>query len=222
MQNDQTQTGILNRRKFFKLLGGGLAVIFVSDELISFASDTTAIQIPESQIGAWVHIGDDGIVTAFTGKTEVGQNIRTSLSQVVAEELHIPIASVKMVMADTDLVPYDFGTVGSRSIPQMGSQLRRASAAAKEELVKMAAKTWKASGEALIAEGGFIIDPATNNKISYQQLTGGKQLLVPISESTKISSLSQRRLTGMSVPKVNIKSFLTGEHKYVPVRAQMK
>lgn len=215
LQNDQTQTGFLNRRKFFKLLGGGLAVIFVSDELISFASDTTAIQIPESQIGAWVHIGDDGIVTAFTGKTEVGQNIRTSLSQVVAEELHIPIASVKMVMADTDLVPYDFGTVGSRSIPQMGSQLRRASAAAKEELVKMAAKTWKASGEALIAEGGFIIDPATNNKISYQQLTGGKQLLVPISESTKISSLSQRRLTGMSVPKVNIKSFLTGEHKYV-------
>lgn len=205
----------LNRRKFFKLLGGGLAVIFVSDDLLSFATDRLASPIPENQIGAWVHIGEDGIVSVFTGKTEVGQNIRTSLAQVVAEELQIPMSSVKMIMADTDLVPNDFGTVGSRSTPQMGTQLRKASAAAREELIGMAATKWKADAVTLIAEGGYVKNPATKNTLSYAQLTGGKQLLIPISDKTKITPVSARRLTGTSVPKVNIKSFLTGEHKYV-------
>jgi isoquinoline 1-oxidoreductase len=212
---NQDSGNYLDRRKFFKLLGGGLAVMFVSDDLLTFAANNSISAIPEDQIGAWVHIGDDGLITVFTGKTEVGQNIRTSLAQVVAEELRVSVDSVKMVMADTDLVPVDFGTVGSRSTPQMGTQLRRASAAAREELTNLAAARWKVSAEPLIAAGGFISDPVTKNKFSYGQLTGGKQLLVPISEKTKITPASARNLTGTSVPKINIKSFLTGKHKYV-------
>lgn len=211
----ETQCGFLNRRKFFKLLGGGLAVIFVSDELLSIASDRSALLIPENQIGAWVHIGEDGIVSVFTGKTEVGQNIRTSLAQVVAEELRIPISSVKMIMADTDLVPNDFGTVGSRSTPQMGTQLRKAAAAAREELIRMAANRWQTSSESLVAERGFISDPTSKNKLSFGKLTGGKQLLIPISNETTITPVSQRTLSGTSVPKVNIELFLTGKHKFV-------
>ncbi len=212
---ENVKTSYLNRRKFFKLLGGGLAVIFVSDDLLSLAANRVASPIPENQIGAWVHIGDDGMVTVFTGKTEVGQNIRTSLAQVVAEELQVSISSVKMVMADTDLVPNDFGTVGSRSTPQMGAQLRKASAAAREELISLAAKKWKADAGTLITEDGFVMDPSTKNKLSYAQLTGGKQLLISISDKTKITPVSERKLTGTSVPKVDIKSFLTGKHKYV-------
>ena len=209
------QEGYLNRRKFFKLLGGGIAVMFVSQDLLSFASEGSVAPIPENQIGAWVHIGESGAVTVFTGKTEVGQNIRTSLSQVVAEELRVPISLITMVMADTDLVPYDFGTVGSRSTPQMGTQLRKAAAAARQELISVAAGKWKAGAGALIAEDGFITDPATKNKFSYGQLTGGKQLLITISDETKVTPVESRRLTGTSVPKVNIRSFLTGKQKYV-------
>ncbi len=210
-----TQWNFLNRRKFFKILGGGLAVLFVSDDLLSFASPNLNSPIPENQIGAWVHIGADGIVTVFTGKTEVGQNIRTSLAQVVAEELRIPMYSINLVMADTDLVPNDFGTVGSRSTPQMGTQLRKASAAAREELISMAAAQWNSDSSAMIAQGGFITDPATKKKLSYGQLTAGKQLLIPISDKTKLTPVSSGKLIGTSVKKVNIKSFLTGDHKYV-------
>ena len=55
------------------------------------------------EIGAWLHIGEDGAVTVYTGKVEVGQNIRTSLTQVVAEELRVPVDRCQMVMADTEL-----------------------------------------------------------------------------------------------------------------------
>lgn len=211
----KAQYGYLNRRKFFKIFGGGLAVIFVSDDLLSIAADSPSVRIPEHQIGAWVHIGEDGVVSVFTGKTEVGQNIRTSLAQVVAEELRIPISSVNMIMADTDLVPTDFGTVGSRSTPQMGSQLRKAAAAAREEMIRMAAQRLEATPGSLVAEGGFITNPLTRNKLSYGNLTGGKKLLITISDEVKITPVSQRMLSGTSVPKVNIKSFLTGKHKYV-------
>ena len=83
-----------------------------------------------NDIAAWLHIGEDGKTTVFTGKAEMGQNIRTSLSQAVAEELHVPVHSVQMVMGDTQLTPFDMGTFGSRTTPVMNLQLRRVAAAA--------------------------------------------------------------------------------------------
>src|SRR5215467_7191796 len=102
----------LDRRKFIQLGGTGLVVAFVFKDFLAFASDTTAAEsptLPINEVGAWIHIGEDGLVTVFTGKVEVGQNIRTSLSQTVAEELKPPISSITMIMGDTDLVPFDLG-----------------------------------------------------------------------------------------------------------------
>src|SRR5207253_5867841 len=90
-----------------------------------------------NELGAWIHIDEDGGVTVFTGKVEVGQNTRTSLTQAVADELHVPIDSVHLVMGDTDLTPFDAGTFGSRSTPTMAPQLRKAAAAARELLKAM-------------------------------------------------------------------------------------
>ena len=98
----------------------------------------------------------------------MGQNIRTSLSQIVAEELMVPISSVTMIMGDTDLVPYDAGTFGSRTTPQMGTQLRKAAATAREALIELAAKKWNTSATGLNAENGTIVNRATKEK----QVTG--------------------------------------------------
>ena len=135
----------IDRRKFLKLTGGGLVVAFVFHDLVSFKGETISTEqggVPASGVGAWIHIGEDGKVTVYTGKVEVGQNIRTSLSQIVAEELMVPLSSVTMIMGDTDLVPFDAGTFGSRTTPQMGTQLRNAAATAREALIEMAAKNW--------------------------------------------------------------------------------
>ena len=135
----------LDRRKFFKLTGGGLVVVFVLHDLVSLGEETAASQTSSStptEVNAWIHIAEDGTVNVYTGKVEVGQNIRTSLSQIVAEELMVPLSSITMIMGDTDLVPYDVGTFGSRTTPQMGTQLRNAAATAREALIEMAAKKW--------------------------------------------------------------------------------
>jgi Aerobic-type carbon monoxide dehydrogenase, large subunit CoxL/CutL homologs len=85
-------------------------------------------------------------VTVFTGKAEVGQNIRTSLTQVVAEELRIPVRSIRLTMADTELTPYDAGTFGSRTTPDMAVQLRKVSATAREVLIELATDCGKRTG----------------------------------------------------------------------------
>ncbi len=94
-------------------------------------------------VSAWIHIDERGRVTAYTGKVEIGQNIRTSLSQVVADELRVPIESIAFVMADTDLTPFDQGTFGSRTTPAMAPQLARAAATAREILIDQAAARWQ-------------------------------------------------------------------------------
>src|SRR5688500_7544023 len=89
----------LDRRKFFKLFGGGLAVAFVFQDMFSLAGEPIAAEagLPANQVGAWIHIGEDSMITVYTGKVEVGQNIRTSLAQIVAEELRVPVSSISMI-----------------------------------------------------------------------------------------------------------------------------
>ena len=76
----------------------------------------------------WLRVQPDDTVVVLTGKAEMGQNTRTSLAQAVADELRMPVGSVRMVMADTELTPFDMGTFGSQSTPRMSPQLRRAAA----------------------------------------------------------------------------------------------
>ena len=87
-----------------------------------------AIEPDAPLIGDWLHIEADGTVVVFTGKVEVGQHIRTSLAQAVAEELRLPLDAIQLVMADTDHTPYDMGTVGSRTTPIMARRLHRVAA----------------------------------------------------------------------------------------------
>src|SRR5580658_6905415 len=102
----------LDRREFFKTFGCGMVVLFLVEAMLGQESGNSGRRGGRGQqrptdISAWIHIGEDGGITAFTGKAEVGQNIRTSLTQAVAEELRVPVSRVTMVMADTQLTPYD-------------------------------------------------------------------------------------------------------------------
>src|SRR3954452_21054258 len=90
------------------------------------------------QICDWLCIEANGTVEVYTGKVEVGQNIRTSLAQAVAEELRLPLDAIHLVMADTDRTPFDAGTVGSRTTPVMASLLHKVAAATREVLVDLA------------------------------------------------------------------------------------
>ena len=107
------------RRDFFKILGSGIAVFAITTDAAGLQETPPGPRIEPPQlpkeIASWLHIGESGTVTAFTGKVEVGQNARTSLTQSVADELRVPFASVRMVMGDTELTPFDMGTFGKAS-----------------------------------------------------------------------------------------------------------
>ncbi|HKD16889.1 MAG TPA: molybdopterin cofactor-binding domain-containing protein, partial [Thermoanaerobaculia bacterium] len=111
----------LDRRDFLRMFGGGLLVAAVAPEAAAFAQESgrggrDSHELPKD-LSAWISIDTEGRVTVFTGKVEMGQNIRTSLTQQVAEELRVGMNSIRLVMGDTDLVPWDAGTFGSRTTP---------------------------------------------------------------------------------------------------------
>lgn len=210
----------LGRRDFFKFLGAGIAVFAVAKDSLG-KQETAPTQGFHSEelpnnITAWLHVGEDGNVTAFTGKVEIGQNIRTSLAQTVADELRVPFESVTMVTADTALTPFDFGTVGSRSMPTMSPQLRRAASAARDLLVAAAAKEWNVAVEGLTAADGKVSDPATGRSLRYAELARGKTLAENLPAEDPVTPPDQWTIAGKSIPKKDAWSFVTGEHKYTP------
>ncbi|PRY14377.1 isoquinoline 1-oxidoreductase [Pontibacter ummariensis] len=208
-----------SRRRFFKLLGGGIAVTFVLQDAFALLSDSGSAPSPRKafadEVDAWLHIGENNKVTVYTGKVEVGQNIRTSLAQVVAEELQLPIGSIDMVMGDTALTPYDAGTFGSRTTPSMGPQLRRAAATAREIVLDLAAKEWNTDKHTLSISNGQVLHPGTNESKTFGELTKGKEFLKPLAGDVPLTPASAWKVAGTSVPKVNGEEILTGKHKYV-------
>jgi isoquinoline 1-oxidoreductase len=164
-------------------------------------------------VAAWLHIDENGHVTACTGKVEIGQNIRTSLSQTIADELRVPFTSVMMVMGDTGKTPFDMGTFGSQTTPRMAPQLARAAATAREMLIDQAAARWQVARTTLVARDGQVV--SNNGKsLSYGELTKGQALAGTIPAEPPVERREQWTVRGTSVRKVDGRDFVTGHHQY--------
>jgi isoquinoline 1-oxidoreductase len=203
----------LNRRDFFRVVGGGLVVALLLREMPAQAQRGFGPSYPQ-ELAAWLHVGEDGTVTVYTGKVEIGQNIRTSLTQAVAEELRTPIERIRLVMADTQVVPFDAGTFGSQTTPQMAAQMRRVGAAAREALLDLAAEQEKIERAGLTIENGKVVDPKTKKTFAFGELTKGKKLTKTVNRETATAAAEQWKVAGTSVPKVDGRALVTGAHKY--------
>ena len=205
----------LDRRDFLKVLGGGLLVCLTNTS--SWAQESGRAfgghELPK-ELSAWLHIAADGRVSVFTGKVEVGQNIRTSLAQLVAEELRVPFEAITMVMGDTDLTPWDMGTFGSRTTPTMGPQLRTMAAAARQMLLEVAAERWHVAPASLTAAEGKVTDPQNARSLAYGELTRGEKLVKTVSSAESLTSAPEWKIAGAAVPKAEGRDFVTGKHKF--------
>jgi len=123
-------------REWFDVLGDGLVVVWPPTRPAAGMWSTGG--------GTWLHVAPSGVVTAFCGKVDVGQDNRTAFALLVAEELEVDPATVRVVLGDTDVCPFDMGTFGSRSMPDAGEALRRAAAGARQILSALA--TERSSG----------------------------------------------------------------------------
>jgi nicotinate dehydrogenase subunit B len=210
----------LQRRDFFKFLGAGVLVVCALKDLPAQEAGTRGpggqgfFEPLPKEISAWLHIGENGAVTVYTGKVEIGQNIRTSLTQAVAEELRYPLGKIQMTMGDTQLTPFDMGTFGSRTTPTMNLQLRKVAAAAREELVGLAAKRWNVDAQRLKAVGGRIELAGTKKSIAYGELVAGQQLTAVIPAEDPLIPPEKWTVEGRSIPKVDGRDFVTGAHRY--------
>jgi aerobic-type carbon monoxide dehydrogenase small subunit (CoxS/CutS family) len=117
--------------------------------------------------GAWLHVAPSGSVTAFSGKVDLGQDNQTAFRLLVAEELAVDPADVRMVAGDTDLCPYDAGTFGSQSMLEAGQALRRAAAGARQILIALAAARLGGLPAHLTADAGAVGCARTGIRMPY-------------------------------------------------------
>jgi len=210
----------LQRRDFFKVMGAGIAIFTVAANAVSGQESGArrGNRDPDQpkDISSWLHIGSDGVVTVFTGKVEVGQNTRTTLAQSVADELRVPLSSIRMVMGDTALTPFDMGTFGSRSTPFMSPLLRRAASAARDLLLEQAATRWKTTADQLTASDGKITNPASAATLTYAELAEGKTLAHDMPDADPITPPTEWTVAGKSAAKMDALAFVTGAHQYTP------
>ena len=212
-----------NRRQFLKAFSGGIALIVPVSNLVAHTLQQEQGEsggrgrgnqrIPD-EIGAWIHIDENGMVSVFTGKVEIGQNIRTSLAQAVAEELHVPIDVIRIVMADTDLTPFDMGTFGSLTTPRMAPQLRKAAAAARETLISLAAEQLKLEPNAVRIVNARFVNHDASKSLTLAEVAKGQKLVKTIPADVATTPAKDWTIAGTSVAKVNGRDFVNGKHQY--------
>jgi len=208
-----------DRRDFIKAFGLGIVFIVPAARALAQQrgqgeSGRGGNERLPNNIDAWIHINENGGVNVFTGKVEVGQNTRTTLSLSVADELHVPLDSVHLVMGDTDLTPFDMGTFGSRSTPTMAPQLRKAAAAAREILIAMAAEQLQvAPGDLRIVDARFL-NHDKSKTLTLAEVAKGRKLVKVIPDDIAITQPKDWTIAGTSTAKIDAKNFVTGKHRY--------
>jgi nicotinate dehydrogenase subunit B len=204
----------ITRREFLKLTGSGLLVFFTAGELPFFSDEVEGKPLP-SDFNAFLKIGGDGRVSCFTGKIEMGQGVITSLAQELADELDVPLESVKMVMGDTDLCPWDMGTFGSRTTRFFGPPLRAAAAEARAVLLELASKRLHVPVGNLTVKDGEAFEKARPlNRVTYAQLTRGKRIERHLSGPVKVKDPSDLKIMHRPELRRDALEKVTGKARY--------
>jgi isoquinoline 1-oxidoreductase len=206
-----------SRRSFLKGLGGGIVVFFaIGDVSVLKAQERRGrgIEYP-ADFNAYLLIGEDGRVSCFTGKVELGQGVITSLAQMLSDELDVSLDSVDMVMGDTDRCPWDMGTFGSMSTRFFGPPLRAAGAEARAVLLELAAERLEVPVDRLAVEDGVVFEKTNAaNKVTYAQLAGGKQIEKHLEPKPAVKKPEEFKIMGKPASRRDAREKVTGKAQY--------
>jgi CO/xanthine dehydrogenase Mo-binding subunit len=155
-------------------------------------------------------------VTAYTGKVELGHGLYTSQTQLVAEELCVPVARVKLIQGDTALAPDQGTTSGSQSHPVNFNEggLAGACATAREALLKMAAQRMGVPATILRVDEG-VISGGGRASLTYGELIGGRKFDLVVDPNAKRKPASEWKVLGTSVARLDIPALATGQFEFV-------
>jgi isoquinoline 1-oxidoreductase len=207
-----TRSLALDRRSFVKLLGGGIAVTASLGPTKLFGQGRPPY--PED-FNAYLRIDEDGRVTVFSGKIEMGQGVMTSQAQMVAEELGVALESVEMVLGDTDRCPWDMGTFGSLTTRMFGPFLRAAAAEARAVLVELAAeKLGVPKGDLTVVNGVVSVVGRADQRVTYGELARGQAIARHLDEKAILRSVREFRVMGGSPARLDGVDKVTGKALY--------
>ncbi|MBL6656188.1 MAG: xanthine dehydrogenase family protein molybdopterin-binding subunit [Flavobacteriaceae bacterium] len=220
------------RRSFIKrsaLATGGFAIGF-SWLYSCEQTPKMVLELPDEwfNFNGYLKIGDNGVVTIMSPNPEIGQNVKTSMPMIVAEELDMDWAKVIVEQAplDTSLygVPFISKIAGQAEAPRSGMQiaggsnsirsswdaLRLAGATAKEMLLQAAADMWGVAKDELITENGYVIHEASGQKEHYGVFAAAaSEVAVP--EEVELKDPSAYKIIGSSKKNVDGLKIATGQ-----------
>lgn len=201
----------VNRRSFIKLLGGGIVVLVTTKPSELFAQRRS---YPED-LNAYLRIDENGRVTIFSGKIEMGQGVLTSQAQMAAEELGVSLDQVSMVLGDTDQCPWDAGTWGSLTTRIFGPALRAAAAEGRHVLMNLASKQLGVARDQLVVENGVVsVASDPSKKVTYGELAKGKQITRLVDEKAILRSVKEFKVMGKSPKRLDGREKANGSAKY--------
>ena len=203
----------LDRRAFIQFLGSGLLVTVTAPDAGAQGGEGSG-----TPVSARLFLNEDGTITALSGKVEEGQGPRAELSQAAAEELRVAVDRVRLVMADTDLVPDDGITAGSRTTPRNVPEMRQAAATARELLTALAAETWGVDAGTLEVRDGAIAAPGPGKRMTYADLAKAGDAAATLGRAVRadvaLTPVRDWKALGRSVPRPNARDLVTGAHRF--------
>jgi len=205
----------LDRRDFIKFIGAGITVFIAFDPLKYVTGQEARGRGYPADFNAYLKIAEDGRVTIYSGKIEMGQGVITSLAQMAADELGVALESIDMVMGDTDTCPSDMGTFGSMSTRFFGPALRGAAAAARAVLLDLASERLKTPREKLSLENGTIFVASDKSvRVTYGQLAKGQRITRTLDGKAVLKSVSEFAIMGKPVKRLDARAKVTGKAQY--------
>ena len=205
----------VSRREFLKIAGGGIFILMTIGDVSVLAQERPGRPPMPTDFNAFLRIGEDGRVSCFTGKIEMGQGVVTSLAQMLAEELDVSLEVIDMVMGDTNLCPWDMGTFGSMSTRFFGPPLRAAGAEGRRVLLELAAEHLRKPVDQLATENGVVYDRSNkNNKVTDAQLAKGQKIARRSSGEVPVKKPDEFKVIGQSVTRRDALEKVTGRAKF--------
>lgn len=204
------------RRAFIKstaATGGGMMIGFSWLASCKNYTEEEVVAMPDEwfDINAYLKIGDNGMVTIYTPNPEFGQNIRTSMPMIVAEELDTDWSKVLVEQAPHNAEKFGFQfTGGSMGIRTRWEPLRMAGASARHMLRAAAAEQWQVPLEEITTDSGVLYHKATNKSADYGEMAVfAKGMSVP--EEVELKEIKDFKIIGTSRKNLDGKDIVTGK-----------
>ena len=165
-------------------------------------------------LDSWIRVGADGKITVFTGKSELGQGIKTALRQVAAEELSVKFEDIDLITSDTAQTADEGFTSGSQSMSDSGTAILHAAAQVRELLIGLAATKLGVDATTLKAEGGRIV-ANDGRSAGYGDIVAGDVLHIEAQPQSKRKDPTTFSIVGQSIARVDIPAKVTGGEAYI-------